>query len=48
MNDLAGTTMLITGASSGIGPATATALAQRGTELVLPARDPARGAAAVA
>ncbi len=38
-----GKTCLITGATSGIGRITATALAARGADLILPCRDPAKG-----
>jgi NAD(P)-dependent dehydrogenase (short-subunit alcohol dehydrogenase family) len=42
---LAGRTVVVTGASSGIGAATAEALAAAGARLVLAVRDPARGRA---
>jgi NAD(P)-dependent dehydrogenase (short-subunit alcohol dehydrogenase family) len=44
---LAGRTVLVTGASSGIGLEVARLLAAAGAELILPVRDRARGAAAV-
>src|SRR5689334_5115670 len=47
MNDLNGTTALVTGATSGIGRATAQALARRGARVLLSGRDAARGEAAV-
>jgi NAD(P)-dependent dehydrogenase (short-subunit alcohol dehydrogenase family) len=45
---MSGRTCLVTGATSGIGKATATRLAQLGATVVVVARDPARGAVAVA
>jgi NAD(P)-dependent dehydrogenase (short-subunit alcohol dehydrogenase family) len=45
--DLAGNTALITGATSGIGRATAVRLAQRGAHVLVSGRDPGRGEAAV-
>lgn len=46
--DLSGRVCLVTGANSGIGRATATALASRGAEVWLLCRDPKRGEEAVA
>ena len=43
-----GRTVLITGASSGLGHASAVALAARGARVLMGVRDPARGAAALA
>ena len=45
--DLAGSTALITGATSGIGRATAVRLARRGAHVLVSGRDPERGEAAV-
>ncbi|WP_349904461.1 SDR family NAD(P)-dependent oxidoreductase [Parafrigoribacterium humi] len=42
LRDLSGTTMVITGASSGIGAAAATVLASRGAELAIVGRNPER------
>jgi NAD(P)-dependent dehydrogenase (short-subunit alcohol dehydrogenase family) len=46
--DLTGTTALVTGATSGIGRATAVLLAQRGAHVLVSGRDATRGDAAVA
>jgi NAD(P)-dependent dehydrogenase (short-subunit alcohol dehydrogenase family) len=46
--DLAGNVALITGATSGIGKATATALARRGARVLVSGRDTQRGQAVVA
>jgi len=45
--DLAGTTALVTGATSGIGTATAVLLAARGAHVLIGGRDATRGAAVV-
>jgi NAD(P)-dependent dehydrogenase (short-subunit alcohol dehydrogenase family) len=42
--DLAGTVVVVTGASSGLGVETARALAAQGAEVVMTVRDPSRGA----
>jgi NAD(P)-dependent dehydrogenase (short-subunit alcohol dehydrogenase family) len=47
MSDLAGQTALVTGATAGIGRATAELLAQHGAEVVVHGRDPERGAEVV-
>ena len=44
--DMQGKTIVITGATAGIGKATAISLVQRGADVVMPARDRARGEAA--
>jgi NAD(P)-dependent dehydrogenase (short-subunit alcohol dehydrogenase family) len=46
--NLAGTTALVTGATSGIGRATAVDLARRGAHVLVSGRDPVRGEAVVA
>jgi NAD(P)-dependent dehydrogenase (short-subunit alcohol dehydrogenase family) len=46
--DLTGTRALVTGASDGIGLGIATRLAAAGAEVILPVRNPAKGATAVA
>jgi NAD(P)-dependent dehydrogenase (short-subunit alcohol dehydrogenase family) len=48
LGDMTGRTAVITGGNSGIGKATAAALARLGARIVITARDPQRGAAAVA
>ena len=47
-NDLTGSTALVTGGNSGIGRATALALAQLGAHVVVSGRDAARGEQVVA
>jgi len=47
MSDLTGRTFLVTGANTGIGLATATALAARGGQVTVACRSPEKGAAAV-
>ncbi|MEU7874660.1 SDR family NAD(P)-dependent oxidoreductase [Dactylosporangium sp. NPDC049140] len=47
MNELTGRTALVTGATSGIGKATATALAALGATVIVHGRDPQRGAQTV-
>ncbi|HKN91854.1 MAG TPA: SDR family oxidoreductase [Acidimicrobiia bacterium] len=48
MNDLIGSTALITGATSGIGRAAARSLAERGAHVIVSGRSPERGEAVVA
>ena len=48
MGELSGRTFLVTGANTGIGLATATALAARGGTVTVAARSAEKGAAAVA
>ncbi|TDD10924.1 SDR family NAD(P)-dependent oxidoreductase [Nonomuraea deserti] len=48
MPGLAGTTAIVTGANTGIGKPTALELARHGAHVIVAARDPAKGAAAVA
>ena len=48
MPDMAGMTVVVTGGNSGIGSETAVDLGQMGARVVITARDPARGEAAVA
>jgi len=47
-SDMSGRTVVVTGGNSGIGKETAVALARAGARVVITARDPARGEAAVA
>jgi NAD(P)-dependent dehydrogenase (short-subunit alcohol dehydrogenase family) len=46
-DDLSKATMLVTGGNTGIGLETAVGLAEKGSSVVITARDPTRGAAAV-
>jgi NAD(P)-dependent dehydrogenase (short-subunit alcohol dehydrogenase family) len=46
--DLSGSTALVTGATAGIGRATALALAERGADIIVHGRDPQRAAATLA